>query len=61
VLPGAPTAGPLAGISSDQALDLLIARLSVIAEKQAQATTAPAPKATPLRIAFVQPPSRRKR
>ncbi len=58
VLAGAPTPGPLAGISPDQALDLLIARLTAVAEKQAQATTAPAARAAPLRIAFVQPPSR---
>jgi hypothetical protein len=61
VLAGAPTPGPLAGISPDQALDLLIARLSAIAEKHVQGTTAHAAKATPMRIAFVQPPSRRKR
>jgi len=57
-LPGTPTPGPLAGISPDQALDLLIARLAAIAEKQ-PSTVAPAPKA-PLRIAFVQPPGGRK-
>ena len=58
VLAGTPTPGPLAGISSDQALDLLIARLSAIAEKQTQVTAPPAAKATPLRIAFVPPPMR---
>ncbi len=64
VLPGAPTPGPLAGISPDQALDLLITRLSAIAEKQPSATVPPSPMQTkpgPLRIAFVQPPPRRKR
>jgi hypothetical protein len=55
---GAPTPGPLAGISADQALDLLIARLSAIAEKQPSAATAPPAKSAPLRIAFVQPPPR---
>jgi len=58
MLPGAPTPGPLAGLAPDQALDLLIARLSAIAEKQAAAPTAPARANAPLRIAFVQPPSR---
>jgi hypothetical protein len=58
-LPGAPTASPLAGIAPEQALDLLIARLSAIAEKKAAAST-PAPASKPMRIAFVQPPARRK-
>ena len=58
-LAGAPTPGPLSGISPDQALDLLIARLAAIAEKQATTTAAPA-KSIPLRIALVQPPARRK-
>ncbi len=57
-LPGAPAVGPLAGISPDQALDLLIARLSAIAEKQPAAPSAK-PATTPLRIAFVQPPRRK--
>jgi len=58
-LAGAPTTGPLAGISPDQALDLLIARLSAIAAKQpVNASTAQPSKAAPLRIAFVQPPAR---
>jgi len=56
---GAPTAGPLAGIAPDQALDLLIAKLSAIAqekeEKPAGRTTAPT---SPLRIAFVPAPPR---
>ncbi len=58
-LPGVPPPSPLAGIAPDQALDLLIARLSTIADKKAT-STAPAPKGGPLRIAFVQPPARRK-
>jgi len=58
MLPGAPQHGPLAGITPDQALDLLIARLSAIAEKQAATPAAPARVNAPLRIAFVQPPSR---
>jgi hypothetical protein len=58
-LAGAPVPGPLAGISPDQALDLLIARLSAIAEKQpAPAAPSAKPAAAPLRIAFVQPPPR---
>ena len=58
-LTGAPTPGPLAGISPDQALDLLIARLSAIAEKHpAPAAPSAKPAAAPLRIAFVQPPPR---
>lgn len=56
---GAPSVSPLAGISPDQALDLLIARLSAIAEKQpAPAAPSAKPAAAPLRIAFVQPPPR---
>ena len=59
--PGAPAPGPLAGISSDQALDLLIARLRTVAEakdKASAAATVAQPSAEPpgLRIAFVQPP-----
>ena len=58
-LPGAPPPSPLAGISPDQALDLLIARLSAVAEaRQAAAAPPPSAKPAPLRIAFVQPPSR---
>ena len=63
-LPGAPTPGPLAGISSEQALDLLIARLRVVAADKdtKEATTAPAiaraPAPAGLRIPFVQPPPR---
>jgi hypothetical protein len=58
-LAGAPAAWPLSGISPDQALDLLIARLSAIAEKQpAPAAPSARPAAAPLRIAFVQPPPR---
>jgi hypothetical protein len=61
VVPGAPASSPLAGIPPDQALDLLIARLSMIAEKRdASATAPPAKTSSPLRIAFVQPPARRK-
>ncbi len=57
-LAGAPAPGPLAGISPDQALDLLIARLSAIAEKPAMPAPSAKPAAAPLRIAFVQPPPR---
>lgn len=58
-LPGAPTASALAGIPPDQALDLLIARLSAVAEARQAAHAATAPSSTkpaPLRIAFVPPP-----
>jgi hypothetical protein len=58
-LPGAPAPGPLAGIAPEQALDLLIARLSAIAEKrEAASAEAKAAPAAPLRIAFVPPPPR---
>ena len=58
-LPGAPAPGPLAGIAPEQALDLLIARLSAIAAKREAATAeAKAAPAAPLRIALVQPPPR---
>jgi hypothetical protein len=57
-LPGAPPPHPLAGITADQALDLLIARLTSIAESReaaaAKAATAPRPQAAP-QIAFVNP------
>ena len=57
-LPGAPAPSPLAGISPDQALDLLIARLSAVAAKQESTPPAPTAKsAAPLRIALVQPPA----
>jgi len=58
VLAGAPVPSPLAGIAPDQALDLLIARLSAVAEKRSAAASGPPPPSTPLRIAFVQPPPR---
>lgn len=58
-LPGAPTANALAGIPPDQALDLLIARLSAVAEaRQAAPPAAASPPSSPLRISFVQPPPR---
>lgn len=57
---GAPTPGPFAGLPPDQMLDLLIARLSALAEQQG-ASTAPQAKGPPLRIAYVQPPGRRRR
>ncbi len=55
-LPGAPAPSPLAGISPDQALDLLIAKLSTMAAER-QASPEPTERA-PLRISFVQPPPR---
>ncbi len=64
VLPGAPQPHPLAGITADQALAMLITRLTAIAEAReaatanaanaANATTVPRPQAAP-RIAFVNP------
>ncbi len=57
---GAPQPSPLSGISPEQALDLLIARLSSIAEKQERAPRNGVPASSPLRIALVQPPARRK-
>ena len=63
VLPGAPQQHPLAGITADQALSLLIARLTQIAEAKeatANAAASPRPQAAP-QIAFVNPPSAPKR
>jgi len=65
-MPGAPQPHPLAGITADQALTLLIARLTPIAEakeaavkeaartKEASAGDPPHPQAAP-QIAFVNP------
>jgi hypothetical protein len=58
-LPGAPQPHPLAGITADQALTLLIARLTAVAEAREAATArgaAARPPAAP-KIAFVSPPS----
>ena len=66
-LPGAPQPNPLAGITLDQALTLLISRLAPIAEAREAATANAAPAATPPgprvapQIAFVNPPSAPKR
>lgn len=60
-LAGAPTPGPLAGVSPDQALDLLIARLSAMVPAERAGEPAPGTRnaeRAPLRIAFVQPPAR---
>ena len=66
-LPGAPQPSPLAGITLDQALTLLIARLAPIAEAREAATAnaapaaaSPSPRVAP-QIAFVNPPSAPKR
>jgi hypothetical protein len=60
---GVPPRSPLAGVTTEQALDLVIARLTMVAEqKQPGAKVAATPQA-PLRIALVQapaPPTRRK-
>ena len=60
-LPGAPQPHPLAGITADQALALIITRLTTIAEAReataanaANATAQPRPQAAP-QIAFVNP------
>jgi len=63
VLPGAPQSHPLAGITADQALALLIARLTAIAEAKEAATAntaPPRPQVAP-QIAFVSPPPTPKR
>lgn len=64
VLPGAPQPHPLAGITVDQALPLVIARLTAIAEAReaatANAATSPRPQAAP-QIAFVNPSPAMKR
>lgn len=60
-LAGAPTPSPLAGVSPEQALDLLIARLSaMVPPERSKETAAPSRNAerAPLRIAFVQAPPR---
>jgi hypothetical protein len=63
-LPGAPQPHPLAGITADQALALLIARLTAIAEAKEAATAntevSPRLQVAP-QIAFVNPPSPPKR
>ncbi len=56
-VPGVPPPSPLAGIAPDQALDLLIARLSAVAEKRSAAASGAPQPSKPLRIAFVQPPA----
>lgn len=60
-LAGAPAPSPLAGISPDQALDLLIAKLSAMVPPERQGATEPPARGAergPLRISFVQPPPR---
>ena len=60
VLPDAPQPHPLTGLTADQALALLIARLTAVAEAKEAATvntgTPPRQQAAP-QIAFVNPPS----
>ena len=58
VIASAPAASPLAGMAPEQAMDLLIARLSALVPAEREE---PPPAARPLRIAFVQPPARPKR
>jgi hypothetical protein len=64
-LAGAPTPSPLTGISPDQAMDLLIARLRAVADDRDKASATAERPASPrppapsgLRIAFVQPAPR---
>jgi hypothetical protein len=57
-LPGVPSAGPLAGLQLDQALDLIIARLRAAAPAD-NPQPVQAPRARPLQIALVTPPRRR--
>lgn len=58
-LPGAPQPNPLARLSFDQALDLVIARLSAVADQRdaTEKQAAPAAKHGP-QIALVAPPTR---
>src|SRR5262245_55404222 len=57
VLPGAPPRSPLAGISIDQVLELLVARLTVVADAREAATEPPpAPAPTGFRVPPVAPP-----
>jgi hypothetical protein len=59
VVAGTPPASPLAGISAEQAIDLLIARLSALVPADGKPAAAPAAaERSGLRIAFVQPPVR---
>ena len=61
VLPGVPKPNPLSGLSVDQALELVIARLRAVADardKQA-AQPAPAAQATPATAAPTAPPGPR--
>lgn len=59
-LAGAPPPSPLAGIAPEQALDLLIAKLSAMVPPDGAPDPAPTRNAARslLRIAFVQPPAR---
>lgn len=56
VLAGTPPASPLAGIAPEQAIDLLIARLSALVPAEGKPAAVPARSG--LRIALVQPPAR---
>jgi len=59
VLPGAPAPSPLAGVSVEQALDLLITRLGAIAEaREAAPPPAALPEAHGPRIALIPVPAR---
>lgn len=56
VLPGTPPQSPLAGISIDQVLELLVARLTTIANARDAAALPPAPAPNGVRIPAVMPP-----
>lgn len=55
VVANTPAPSPLAGMAPEQAMDLLIARLSALVPQQS------AQPSKPLRIALVQPPRRGRR
>jgi hypothetical protein len=57
VLPGTPPQSPLAGISIDHVIDLLVARLTVVATAREAATALPpSPAPTGFRVPAVAPP-----
>jgi hypothetical protein len=56
VLPGTPPRSPLAGISIDQVLELLVARLTAVANGRDATALPAAPAPAGLRIPSVVPP-----
>ncbi len=55
---GAPAPSPLAQLSPEQTLDLVIAKLRAVAESREAAPTPPTADATGLRLPFVATPAR---